>query len=168
MAMDATIPSLPIDAAGRQTTLDDFHLAEMSDLHKRIADSFNAQGLMATLGAKLALVAEGEVHIAMPFSSGLSQQHGYVHAGAITSIVDSACGYAALTKAPADCEVVSAEFKINFLRPAIGDHFLAIGWARNSGKLLTVCTGEVRAFHGAEPEYKVVALMQATMVNVRR
>ena len=140
----------------------------MNDIHKRIADSFNAQGLMATIGAKLALVSEGEVHITLLFSKTLSQQHGYVHAGAITSIVDTACGYAALTKAPLECEVVTAEFKINLLRPALGEHFLAIGRVQNSGKLLTVCTGEVRAFSGAESAHKVVALMQATIANVRR
>lgn len=138
----------------------------MSDLHGRIAASFNAQGLMATIGAKLALVSDGEVHIALSYSERLSQQHGYVHAGAITSIVDSACGYAALTKAPPGCDVVTAEFKINFLRPAIGDHFLAIGKVQNSGRLLTVCAGEVRAFSGTGSAHKVIALMQATIANI--
>lgn len=137
----------------------------MDDIQERIAASFNAQGLMATLGARLVSVAEGEVHIELPFSEQVSQQHGYVHAGAITSIVDSACGYAALTKAPPDCEVVSAEFKINLLRPAIGERFLAIGKVQSSGKLLTVCTGEVLAFSGTTS--KVVAIMQATIVTVR-
>lgn len=121
---------------------------------------------METLGARLALVADGEVHIALPFSKHLSQQHGFLHAGVITSIVDSACGYAALTRAPPEHEVLSAEFKVNLLRPAVGEHFLAIGRVANAGKLLTVCTGEVRAFAGAEPSYKVVAIMQATMVSV--
>lgn len=139
----------------------------MSDLRDRIAASFDAQGLMTTLGARLALVEDGEVHIEMPFSARLSQQHGYVHAGAITSIVDSACGYAALTKAPTGSEVVTAEFKTNFVRPAVGDRFLAIGRVQSAGKLLTVCTGEVRAFTGTDAAYKVVALMQATMVNLR-
>ncbi|WP_428415463.1 PaaI family thioesterase [Methylibium sp.] len=139
----------------------------MNDLQQRIATSFNAQGLMATLGATLAVVADGEVHIGLPFSSQLTQQHGYVHAGAITSIVDSACGYAALTKAPAECEVVTAEFKINLMRPAIGERFLAIGRVQNAGKLLTVCTGEVRAYSGAAAAYKVVALMQATIATLR-
>jgi uncharacterized protein (TIGR00369 family) len=138
----------------------------MSDIHNRIAASFNEQGLMATIGAKLALVSDGEVHIALPYSERLSQQHGYVHAGAITSILDSACGYAALTKAPSECDVVTAEFKINFLRPALGDHFLAIGRVQSSGRLLTICTGEVRAFSGPGSTHKVVALMQATIVNV--
>ncbi len=137
----------------------------MSNIQERIAASFDSQGLMATLGARLVCVADGEVQIALPFSQRLSQQHGYVHAGAITSVVDSACGYAALTKAPPECEVVTAEFKINFLRPAIGERFLAIGRVLNSGKLLTVCTGEVQAYSG--DVCKVIAIMQATMVNVR-
>jgi len=141
----------------------------MTDMQDRIASSFATQGLMTTLGASLASVADGEVHIALPFSPHLSQQHGYVHAGAITSIVDSACGYAALTKAPADHEIVTAEFKLNLMRPAIGDRFLAIGRVQSAGKMLTVCTGEVRAMRDAAPdEYKVVALMQATFVAVRR
>jgi len=137
----------------------------MDDIQERITASFKSQGLMATLGAQLVSVAEGEVHIELHFSEKLSQQHGYVHAGAITSVVDSACGYAALTKAPTGSEVVTAEFKINLMRPAIGERFLAIGTVQSSGKLLTVCTGEVRAFTGTD--YKVVAIMQATIVNVR-
>src|SRR6478609_11542477 len=117
----------------------------MADLHTRIANSFNAQGLMLTLGAQLLLVEDGEVHIGLPFSSHLSQQHGYLHAGATSSILDSACGYAALTKLAPDFDVVTAEFKINLLRPAVGERFLAIGRVQNAGKTLTVCTGEVRA-----------------------
>jgi len=140
----------------------------MNTIQERITESFAAQGLMATLGAKLVFVGDGEVHIELPFSSGLTQQHGYVHAGAITSIIDSACGYAALTQAPAGCEVVTAEFKINLLKPATGDRFLAIAKVQQAGKLLTVCVGEARAFTGASPIYKVVALMQSTIVNVRQ
>jgi uncharacterized protein (TIGR00369 family) len=137
----------------------------MNDHPERIAASFKSQGLMATLGAQLVSIADGEVHIAMPFSRQFSQQLGFIHAGAITSIVDSACGYAALTKAPPDCDVVTAEFKINFLRPAIGDRFLAIGKVQNAGKLLTVCTGEVLAFSGTT--CKPVAIMQATIATIR-
>lgn len=137
-------------------------------LRARIEASFAAQGLMATLGASLAMVADGDVHIAMPFDGRLSQQHGYLHAGAISSIADSACGYAALTKAPLDHDVVTAEFKINLLRPALGSHFLAVGRVLNAGRLLTVCNGEVRAFADANDRGKIVAVIQATIVNVRR
>lgn len=138
-----------------------------TDLRDRIQGSFDRQGLMATLGARLEAVTPGEVQIALPYAPQLSQQLGYLHAGAITSILDTACGYAALTQAPAGMEVVTAEFKINLMRPGIGRHFLAIGRVQNAGRLLTVCTGEVRAFaDGPEGPHKVVALMQATIVNV--
>ncbi len=138
----------------------------METIKNRVAGSFAAQGLMRTLGAELVMVADGEVRIAMPFSTELSQQHGYIHAGAITSIVDSACGYAGLTKAPPGHEIVSAEFKINFLRPALGERFLAIGKVQSSGRSLAVCTGEVRAFSHGSSDFKLIALMQATMVFV--
>ena len=137
----------------------------MSEIHDRIAASFEKQGLMATLGAELLSAQEGEVQISLPFSFHLSQQQGFVHAGAITSIVDSACGYAALTKAPPGHEVVTAEFKLNLLRPAIGERFVAIGKVVNAGKMLTVCTGEVLAYKDGAT--KVVALMRATIVNVK-
>ena len=136
----------------------------MKNTQERIRDSFQSQGLMTMLGARIVLVADGEVQIELPFSEKLVQQHGYLHGGAITSIVDSACGYAALTKASAADEVVSAEFKVNFMRPAIGDRFIAIGKVLHSGKLLAVCIGEVRAYSGAD--YKVIAVMQATIVYV--
>lgn len=136
-------------------------------LHARILRSFQAQGLMRTLGATLEQVDDGCVRIALPFSPAITQQQGFGHAGAVTSIVDSACGYAALTKAPPGMEVVTAEFKLNLLRPAIGQRFLATGTVVNAGRLLTVCTGEVRAFDACGPaEGKPVALMQATFVNV--
>ena len=137
----------------------------MSDIHDRIAASFEKQGLMATLGAELLSAQEGEVQIALPFSLHLSQQQGFIHAGAITSIVDSACGYAALTKAPPGHEVVTVEFKLNLLRPAIGERFVAIGKVVNAGRMLTVCTGEVLAYK--DGAVKVIALMQATIVNVK-
>ena len=139
----------------------------MSNVRKRIIDSFGLQGLMTSFDASVAFVGDGEVHIELPNSPRLTQQQGFVHAGAITSILDSACGYAALTKAPVECDVVTAEFKVNLLRPALGDRFLAIGRVQNAGRLLTVCTGEVRAFSGVGSNYKVVALMQATMATVR-
>ena len=139
----------------------------MPTIHDRVRASFDAQGLMRTLGATLARVDDGEVHIALPYARALSQQHGYLHAGATTAIVDNACGYAALTQAPAGFEVVTAGFKVNLLRPAVGARFLAIGRVVNAGRLLTVCTGEVRAFAGADDDDpRLVALMQATIVRV--
>lgn len=139
----------------------------MDSIQERITASFNKQGLMKTLGATLSLVEQAQVQITLPFSTHLSQQHGYLHAGAVTSIVDSACGYAALTVAPAGYEVVTAEFKINLMRPALGRAFVAIGNVQNAGKLLTVCTGEVRLLADDGSWGKTIALIQATIVNVR-
>lgn len=138
-----------------------------NERHARVAASFARQGLMHTLGATLEAVGDGEVRIALPASPHLSQQHGYLHAGAVTSIVDSACGYAALTRMPPGAEVVTAEFKINLMRPAIGERFVAVGRVVSAGRHLTVCSGEVHAYaQVGDAGYKVVALMQATMVNV--
>src|SRR2546425_8780484 len=90
------------------------------DFRTRIKDSFSRQAFMATIGASLELVEPGEVHIALPFSTHLSQQHGYLHAGATTAIADSANGYAALTLAPADADVLAAAIKIQLNTLATG------------------------------------------------
>ena len=105
-------------------------------LHQRIVASFSAQSMMMTLGARVVHVADGEVRVEFAHSYRFTQQRGFVHAGAITSIVDSACGYAAMTK------------------------------VQNAGKSLTVCTGEVRAFASGAEDYKVVAIMQATIATL--
>jgi uncharacterized protein (TIGR00369 family) len=130
----------------------------------RVRQSFARQQLMVSLGASMVKVTPGEVRIHLPFSDAHSQQHGYVHAGAITSIVDSACGYAALTLMPSNLEVVTVEFKVNFLSPAQGTGFLAVGKVLKSGRTITVCNGEVYAMLGSEQ--KAVAVMQATMIAV--
>jgi len=119
---------------------------------------------METLGAQLSVVEEGEVRIVLTSRRELSQQHGFTHAGALTAIVDSACGYAAMTVAPPDHDVLTVEFKVNFLRPAIADRFIAIGKVTKAGRTLTVCTGEVLGERGSTRE--VIALMQATIFNV--
>jgi uncharacterized protein (TIGR00369 family) len=121
---------------------------------------------MATLGAKLVGVAPGEVQIAFSPLPALSQQHGYTHAGVLASVLDSACGYAALSVAPAGLEVLTVEFKVNFLRPAAADRFVAIGRVVRAGKTLTVCQGEVIGEYGSRQE--VIAIMQATIFNVSR
>lgn len=136
----------------------------MVDLQEHIARSFAAQGLMTTLGAELIHVAHGEVQIALLPRPQLSQQHGYTHAGALTSVLDSACGYAALTVAPAGLDVLTVEFKINFVRPALADRFVAVGRVAKAGRTLTVCQGELAGERGAQRD--TIALMQATIINV--
>ena len=130
----------------------------------RVADSFARQSIMTTIGATLTHVAPGEVDIALPFRADLCQQHGFVHAGVVTTIVDSACGFAALTLMPPGAGVLTIEFKSNFLAPAAGESFTARGRVVRAGRQITVVSGEVVARSPAGE--KVVSLMQATMMAV--
>lgn len=132
---------------------------------RRVAESFAKQVFMATLGAELSRVEEGEVEIILPFRRELTQQHGFLHAGAVTSVVDSACGYAALTMMPPDAAVLSVEFKMNMLAPAKGDRMIAVGTVKKAGRTLIVCVGDV--FSESDSERKLVATMTATMMVVR-
>jgi len=134
------------------------------DFESRVRAGFAAQPLMRTLGATLAKIAPGEVHIEMPFSAALTQGNGYIHAGAITSIVDSACGYAAFSLMPVGTSVLTVEFKVNLINPAKGDRFVAVGKVIKPGRTLSVCSGEVTAY--ANGATKLIAMMQATMMQV--
>ena len=132
------------------------------EFENAVRQSFARQSFMETLGASLELVKPGEVRIAYARKDGLSQQHGVLHAGVATSIVDSACGYAALSLAAAGAEVLTIEFKINFLKPAHADRFLAVGRVLRSGRTIAVCEGDVFEADGGES----IARMQATMMIV--
>ena len=133
-------------------------------MYDRIKESFDKQGLMKTLNAKLVSVEKGEVKISCQFSEALTQQHGFFHAGVATSIVDSACGYAALTMMPEDMEVLSVEFKINFMKPAKTDKLIAIGKVLQSGRTLTICEGYVYD----SSEEKLISKMTSTMIAVKK
>jgi uncharacterized protein (TIGR00369 family) len=129
-------------------------------MYERIKQSFNNQGLMKTLNARLVDVQKGQVKISCEFSDALTQQHGFFHAGVATSIVDSACGYAALTMMPENVEVLTVEYKVNFLRPAQTPTLIAIGKVLQFGKTLTVCEGSVYDSN----EEKLFAKMTATLI----
>ena len=130
----------------------------------RVRNSFDKQGVMKTIGAKLVKVKPGEVHIEFSFVKSLTQQHDYIHAGIITTVVDSACGFAAYTLMPADSEVLTIEYKVNFMSPAKGDRFKGIGRVLKPGRNITVCTGDVIAID--KEKEKIVATMLATMISV--
>ena len=139
--------------------------AQDENFEARVRASFARQRLMETIGATLTRVYAGEVEIELPFRADLTQQHGYLHAGVVTSIVDSACGYAALSLTPAGAEVLSVEYKINLLSPAKGEQMIARGRVIRSGRNLTVCLGDVFAINDGEE--KLVATMLATMMTLR-
>jgi uncharacterized protein (TIGR00369 family) len=133
-------------------------------IEQKVRESFGRQAFMATLGAQLTAVGMGTVEISMPFNAKLTQQNDFIHAGVITSILDSACGYAALSVAPEKAEVLSVEFKVNLLAPAIGESFVARAQVKRAGKTLTVCTAD--AFARKQGNEKLVATMQATIMNM--
>jgi len=128
----------------------------------RIRSSFDQQGLMKTIGAHLVKVAPGEVAIELPYSKAFTQQHGFIHAGILSTIADNACGYAAYTLMPANSEVLGVENKINFLAPGKGERFVAIGKVIKAGRTLAVCSGEVWAYNNGEKT--LVAVMQSTLM----
>ena len=117
---------------------------------------------MATLGAEIAFIAPGEVHLAFPYDVQFCQQNGFMHAGAIASVADSANGYAAYTLAPPDTDVLAVEFKINLLAPALGPGFLAAGRVLRSGRTLTVCQADV--FTTGAAERSLIATMLSTII----
>jgi uncharacterized protein (TIGR00369 family) len=137
-----------------------------SSFAKEIKRSFTDQAIMHLIGAELARVEPGLIEIILPFRSDLAQQHGYLHAGIVTTIADSACGYAAYSLMPAGAEVLSVEFKVNLLRPAKGESFLARAEVIKAGKTLSVVRADV--FSLSDESKKLVATMQGTMICVQR
>lgn len=133
-------------------------------VRERIQQSFARQCLMSLLGARLTHIGPGRVHITLPARPEVSQQHGYVHAGATSTIAD---GYAALTLFGEDSEVLTVEYKINLQAPAAGDHLEAAGIVLKSGRTLTVCQLEVHGV-GEDGERKLVTHGQQTLICVDR
>lgn len=131
---------------------------------QRVHESFALQGIMQTLGARLGPVAPGSVDIALDWAPGLTQQHGFLHAGVVSAALDSACGYAAFTLMPADAEVLTIEFKINLLAPARGESFRMEGRVLKPGRTITVCEGRAYALHGSTE--KLVATMGCTLMAI--
>ena len=132
----------------------------------RVRASFARQAIMTTIGARMTRLGPGEAEIALPFRADLTQQHGFLHAGVVATLVDSACGYAALTRMPADAAVLTAEYKVNLLAPADGASFVARASVLKAGRTLTVARGDAFAVT-ADGDEKLIATMLATLMTVR-
>lgn len=132
----------------------------------RVRESFARQTVMTTIGARLARVAPGEVEIELPYRADLAQQNGFVHAGIVTTIADSACGYAAYSLMPAASDVLSVEFKVNLMAPAAGERLVARGRVLRPGRTLTVCQSDVFAVRGGE-ETQVATLLGTMICRMR-
>jgi uncharacterized protein (TIGR00369 family) len=130
-----------------------------------VRDSFERQQLMHTVGASLASVAPGEIEIHLPYRIELTQQHAFLHAGVVTAVLDSACGYAAFSLMPPGTGVLSVEFKTNLLAPARGDLLVARGRVVRAGRTITVC--EADAFMRTGDDDTLVATMLATLMCIQ-
>ena len=132
------------------------------DFKARVRISFGRQTAMRTLGAVVNLVEPGEVEIEMPYRADLTQQHGFIHGGIVTAIVDSACGYAAFSLSAPDTAVLTVEYKVNFVASAKGERLVARGEVVRPGATVTVCKGNVLAYEDGEE--KLVATMLTTLM----
>jgi uncharacterized protein (TIGR00369 family) len=136
------------------------------EIEQRVSESFARQRVMDTIGARLVLVEEGSIEIELPFDDRLTQQHGFLHAGVITTVLDSACGYAALSLMEPGFEVLAIEFKVNFLAPAVGERFIARASVVRSGRTITVSRADGWMVRGGEEVQ--VATMTGTMMKVEK
>lgn len=133
---------------------------------EKVRESFVAQAVMKLIGAEITRIEAGAVDIELSYREDLTQQNGFVHAGVITTIADSTCGYAAFSLMPKDAKVLSVEFKVNLLSPAIGEKFLAEGRVLRAGKTLTIAQGNVFAI--SNEQRKHVATMLATLMCLQK
>jgi uncharacterized protein (TIGR00369 family) len=125
----------------------------------RVRESLERQGMMATLGVELVAIERGRVEMALRHDERFTQQHGFMHAGAVASVLDSACGYAAYSVMPPDASVLTVTYTVNLMAPAAGQRFTITGQVVRAGRTLVVCRGEAFA-DGADRPF---AAMQATM-----
>jgi len=128
----------------------------------RVEASFNQQQVMKTLGVKIESLQPGEIELMMPYGVAYTQQHGFMHAGIIATVLDNACGYAAFSLMPDDAAILTVEFKTNLLAPARGERFLFRGKVVKPGRTITVC--EAQAFAVGGGEEKLVATMTGTLM----
>ena len=133
-----------------------------ADMAARVRASFGRQAMMATLGVELLAVERGRVELAMEHDDRFTQQHGFLHGGAVTALLDTACGYAAFSTMPPHAAVLTVSFTTNLMAPAAGRRFLVTGEVVRAGRTLVVCHAHAVADGGTKP----FAVMQATLTAV--
>ena len=131
---------------------------------EKVRKSFARQQAMETLGIILEKIEPGRIELRMPYNEAYTQQHGFLHAGIVSTALDSACGYSAFSLMPKEAAVLSIEYKINLLAPAKGDSFIFIGRVLKAGKTVSVCLSEADSENSGER--KLIAQMTGTMMTV--
>jgi uncharacterized protein (TIGR00369 family) len=136
-----------------------------SNFAEKVRLSFSLQQVMRTIGAVLTSVEPGAVEIEMPYREDLTQQHGFIHAGIVSTVLDTACGYAAFSLMPEDAAVLTIEFKVNLLAPAQGEMLKVRAEVKRAGKNITVCSADAWAIEAKQS--KIIATMLATVMCLR-
>jgi uncharacterized protein (TIGR00369 family) len=131
---------------------------------EKVRESFNRQEIMQTVNAAIRAIRPCQVELEFPYQSSLTQQHGFIHAGIVATVLDSACGYAAFSLMPKNAAVLTIEFKVNLLSPAKGDLFRAVGKVKKPGRNITVSEGDLFAY--VDGEQKLMAAMISTIMLV--
>jgi uncharacterized protein (TIGR00369 family) len=137
------------------------------ELEARVRASIARQTMLTTIGVTVERLGSGYCELGLARRADLTQQHGFIHAGAITTIADSACGYAAYTLMPPDRDVLTVDFTVNLIAPASHPKFVAAGHVIRSGRTITICRGEVYGV-AEDGQRTAIALIQATMMAVTR
>jgi uncharacterized protein (TIGR00369 family) len=132
------------------------------DMLARVRTSFDRQAMMSTLGVEVTAVERGRVRMSLGHDARFTQQHGFMHAGAVTSVLDTACGYAAFSVMPPDAAVLTVSFTVNLMAPAAGQRFTITGEVVRAGRTLVVCRSEAFSDGSDRP----FAVMQATMTAI--
>jgi uncharacterized protein (TIGR00369 family) len=132
------------------------------DYERRVRSSFDRQGAMRLIGARLAKLGPGYCCVELPYRDDLTQQHGYIHAGVVGAIADAAGGYAGFTLFPADASVLTVEYKLNLIAPAVGERLIAEAGIVKSGRTLAITRGEVYAERAGQRT--LCAIMQQTLM----
>jgi uncharacterized protein (TIGR00369 family) len=134
------------------------------DYINKVTDSFQRQNAMATIGTRIEKLEPGLVELAFDYDASLTQQHGFIHAGIVSTVMDSACGYAGFSLMPENTAVLTIEFKVNLLAPAQGESFVAVGKVKKPGRTITVADGELYAIK--DGQRKLVATMTGTLMTI--
>lgn len=134
------------------------------DYAAKVEKSFAEQAVMDTIGASIEVIGAGEIEIEFPYQPSLTQQNGFIHAGIVSTVLDSACGYAAFSLMPEDASVLTIEFKVNLLSPAKGERFRGYGKVKKTGRTISVAEAELYAF--SDQGKKLVATMVGTLMAV--
>lgn len=133
------------------------------DFDRRVRASFDRQAMMKTLGVAITSLQPGRITLVFSHRPEITQQHGFLHAGAVAAVLDSACGYAAFSLMPPEAAVLTVEFKVNLMRPADGDRYQVDGEVLRAGRTLTVCHASAKI----EGESESLAIMTATLMTVK-